>query len=198
MIQIGRPDDAVDVLRRALRVEPAYADAHWLLSACTADNRAMAGGWDEYEWRWHKMKTVAYHRGTPESPVGRRRYRRQDNSSVRGTGCRDAVQFVRYASLVKARGANVMVECHEEAGFFVPGVDGVSEAHARGTTLPPYDVACPLLSLPSVFRTTVGSIPGVVPYLVADPHRVTRWRRVLEPFRNRLCVGSCGQETPHM
>jgi Tfp pilus assembly protein PilF len=189
MIQIGRPNDAVDVLRRALRVEPAYADAHWLLSHALLVTGQWPEGWDEYEWRWHRMKTVAYHRGTPESRWAGEDIDGKTILLYAEQGAGDAVQFVRYASLVKARGANVMVECHAELVSLFRGVDGVSEAHARGTTLPPYDVACPLLSLPSVFRTTVGSIPGVVPYLVADPHRVTRWRRVLEPFRDRLCVG---------
>ena len=83
----------------------------------------------------------------------------------------------------------MIVECHAELVSLFRGVDGVSEVHARGTALPPYDVACPLLSLPSVFRTTAGSIPGGVPYLFPDPHRVAHWRHRLEPFRGRLRVG---------
>jgi len=189
MIQSGRPSEAVEFLRRAVQAEPGYADAHWLLSHALLVTGQWPEGWDEYEWRWHRMKSAAYHRGIPESrwtgePLGGKTillYAEQ--------GAGDAVQFVRYVPLVKAGGAKVVVECHAELVSLFESVDGVSEVYARGTALPRYDVACPLLSLPSVFRTTMGSIPGGVPYLFADPHRGARWRRALEPYRGRLRVG---------
>jgi hypothetical protein len=104
-------------------------------------------------------------------------------------GAGDAVQFVRYVPLVKARGGNVVVECHAELVPLFRSIDGVSAVYARGAALPRYDVVCPLLSLPSVFRTTVETIPGGVPYLFSDPHRVARWRGDLGLFRGKLCVG---------
>jgi tetratricopeptide (TPR) repeat protein len=189
MMQSGRPDEAVGVLRRALQVEPGYADAHWLLSHALLVTGQWPDGWDEYEWRWHRMKSVAYHRGTPES-----RWKGEDLGGktillYAEQGAGDAVQFVRYVPLVKARGGSVVVECHEELVSLFRSIDGVSEVYARGAALPRYDVVCPLLSLPSVFRTTVGDIPGGVPYLFPDPHRAVRWRRDLGSFREKLCIG---------
>ena len=189
MIQIGRPDDAVDFLRRALSVEPGNVDAHWLLSHALLVTGQWPEGWDEYEWRWHRMKSAAYHRGVEES-----RWRGGDISGktillYAEQGAGDAVQFVRYAPLVKARGARVIVECPAELVPLFRSVDGVSDVYARDATLPPYDVACPLLSLPSVFRTMAETIPGGVPYLFPCPDRRASWGQVLEPYSGDVRVG---------
>ncbi len=42
--------------------------------------------------------------------------------------------------------------------------------------LPPFDLTCPLMSLPAILGTTVDSIPCEIPYLAAEPEAVARWR----------------------
>jgi hypothetical protein len=56
------------------------------------------------------------------------------------------------------------------------GIDGVSSCHARGETLPAYDVYCPLGSLPLALKTEPSTIPADVPYLRADDAHVAKWR----------------------
>jgi Tfp pilus assembly protein PilF len=189
LIQLCRPDQAVEPLRRAIGIQPGYADAHWLLSHALLVNGLWPEGWGEYEWRWHRMKAAPYHRGNPgswwrgEDIVGKNilLYAEQ--------GMGDAVQFVRYAPLVKARGATVTIECHAGLVDLLRSVDGVSVVHARGEAGPRFDVACPLLSLPAVFRTAVDDIPGGVPYVRPDAGRALHWRRKLEPFAGLKRVG---------
>jgi len=45
--------------------------------------------------------------------------------------------------------------------------------------LPPFDVTCPLLSLPGVFGTLPHTIPASPGYVTADPAAVERWRNRL-------------------
>ncbi len=45
-----------------------------------------------------------------------------------------------------------------------------------GDPLPPFDLVCPLMSLPSIYRTTEATIPAHVPYLAAEPDAAIRWR----------------------
>lgn len=189
LIQVGRPEEAVEILRTAISLQPAYADAHWLLSHALLVTGQWPEGWEEYEWRWHRMKAVTYHRGRPES-----RWKGEDIAGktillYAEQGIGDAVQFARYIPLVKARGAKVILECHAELVPLLEGVEGVSAAYARGASEPPHDVACPLLSLPSVLRTTVESIPGNVPYVRPDAERAVHWRELLEPLTGALRVG---------
>jgi hypothetical protein len=55
----------------------------------------------------------------------------------------------------------------------LPGVDQLIE---RGTSLPPFDYHCPLMSLPLAFGTTVATIPFPRAYLRADEAKVRHWR----------------------
>ncbi len=189
LIQLGRPEEALPPLRSAVALQPGYADAHWLLSHALLVTGKWPEGWDEYEWRWHRMKAAQYHHGRAE-----RRWKGEDLEGktillYAEQGMGDAVQFIRYAPLVEARGATVAVECRAELVPLLQEAEGVSVVHARGGSEPRYDVACPLLSLPSMFRTTLETIPASVPYLRAGEQRVALWRQKLEPFRDKVCAG---------
>ena len=63
---------------------------------------------------------------------------------------------------------------------------------ADGDRLPPYDLHVALLSLPSVFRSSMESIPRKVPYLFASPKLVEEWRERLMDF-DGLRVGIAWQ-----
>jgi tetratricopeptide (TPR) repeat protein len=189
LIQMGRPHEAVEILRRAVQLAPEYADGHWLLSHALLVTAQWPEGWDEYEWRWHRMAAVTYHRGRPESRWSGGEIANKRILLYAEQGIGDAVQFARYAPLVAARGATVNIECHHELVALLSGIEGVSAVSARGESDPVYDVACPLLSLPSVFRTTIETIPAQTPYIVPDARRVALWRHELEPYRKSLRVG---------
>jgi ADP-heptose:LPS heptosyltransferase len=69
-----------------------------------------------------------------------------------------------------------VVEAPVELKALFATLDGIDVLVARGDPLPPFDLHCPLLSLPLEFRTDLASIPAGVPYLRADPARVAHWR----------------------
>jgi hypothetical protein len=60
---------------------------------------------------------------------------------------------------------------------------------SAGEALPPFDVHCPLLSLPLVFRTDLGSIPRSNPYLTVDPQLIDQWKMRLGPKSGAFRVG---------
>jgi hypothetical protein len=80
-------------------------------------------------------------------------------------GLGDAIQFIRYAALVKARGGSVVVECQPSLVRLFQTCPGVDDVVCRGGTLPLYHWHVSLLSLPYIFQTTLTSIPAQVPYL---------------------------------
>jgi tetratricopeptide (TPR) repeat protein len=109
----GKLDDALACYRRALELQPDFADAHWnqsLLSLLTGD---FERGWAEYQWRW---KTKQSQRRDFSQALW-------DGQPLEGRtillhaeqGLGDAIQFVRYAPLVKRAGARVLVECQKVA-----------------------------------------------------------------------------------
>jgi Flp pilus assembly protein TadD len=63
-----------------------------------------------------------------------------------------------------------------------------------GDPLPPFDLACPLMSLPAILGTTEATIPAAMPYLSAEPDAVARWRTRLGEHGFR--VGIAWQGNP--
>ncbi len=174
-IQERDPVRAVAVFEAALRHHPHHPDVHWLLSHALLVMGEYPRGWKEYEWRWEKMRGASYRRKDASlqwagEPLGGRRillYAEQ--------GLGDAIQCARYIPMVAAAGGEVIVECQPELVALMRTVSGVAEVVARGAQVPPHDLACPLMSLPGVFGTTLETIPRVVPYVYAEPGKVAAW-----------------------
>src|SRR6266568_4978670 len=86
---------------------------------------------------------------------------------------------MRYAPLVADRGGRVVLEIQPPLARLAAGTEGVAEIVAAGAALPPFDLHCPLLSLPERFGTDLATIPAEIPYLTPDPELVEHWRRKL-------------------
>ncbi|KVR70669.1 hypothetical protein WK21_00285 [Burkholderia cepacia] len=174
---LRRHDDALHAYAQAIDIDPDYALAHCMRAFLCLSIGDFEAGWAEYEWRWRdsqldgSRRDFAQPRWTHGMPL--------DGQTIllypeQGLG--DTLQFCRYVPLVKALGARVVVEAPVELKALFATLDGVDVLVARGDPLPPFDLHCPLLSLPLEFRTDLASIPARVPYLRADPERVEHWR----------------------
>ena len=84
-------------------------------------------------------------------------------------GYGDSFQYCRYAPLVAERGARVILEVPRPLVPAMARLEGVAQLVAEGDRLPPFDLHCPLMSLPLAFRTELNSVPRQVPYLRAKP-----------------------------
>jgi hypothetical protein len=90
-------------------------------------------------------------------------------------GLGDTIQFIRYAPLLAARGARVIVECPPDLADLLRTVAGVADVVPRPNPLPPFDVHAAVLDLPRLFGTTLATVPANVPYVTADPARGQKW-----------------------
>ena len=101
-------------------------------------------------------------------------------------GFGDTLQFVRYADLLAARGATVVIETQPELKRLL----AMTYPHvvARGEPLPPIDYYCPMLSAPLACATDLATIPAGVPYQAADAAEVSAWTARV-PRARRLRVG---------
>lgn len=173
-----RLNEARELFDAAVRQMPDSAAAHQNLALLRLLQGDFVAGFAGYESRWRLPDALRL----PEAP------RWTGDALPGGTvlllaekGFGDVIQFVRYARLVKERsGARVVLHCNESLHALlstVPGIDSLSSGPAVEQKC---DYYAPLLSLPSVFGTTVETIPAEVPYLFADPDLVDRWRRTFE------------------
>ena len=112
-------------------------------------------------------------------------------------GLGDTIQFARYAPLLARAGARVVLEVQPELKTLLAGLDGVASCHARGESLPVFDVHCPLGSLPLACKTDTTSIPAEIPYLRADEQRLAQWRPALEGLPGKRVAFSWAGHARH-
>jgi hypothetical protein len=151
---------------------PRFAHAHWNLALALLANGDYAEGWHEYEWR---LRLPELGGSAPSLPVPR--WQGEDlrggtllASAEQGIG--DAIQFVRFASWLAARGVRVVVQAPRELQSLLATAPGVAATVSTGEALPAdCSAEIPLLSLPcrlGLGRDDVGAPPR---YLRSDPSR---------------------------
>jgi tetratricopeptide (TPR) repeat protein len=179
---LGRLDDALASFDQSLRLRPDYAKARAFRSLALLLTGDYARGLAEYEAR----REIEGH--FADRSAGRPQW---DGSDPAGKtvllhaeqGLGDTIHFVRYAPLLAARGARVVVQCQPPLKSLLEASltpRGVWRVVADGEAVPEFDLHCPLPGLPHRFGTRVETIPADVPYLTAPPERVDVWRRQIE------------------
>src|SRR5262249_58126242 len=68
-------------------------------------------------------------------------------------GLGDTIQFARYVPLLAQTGAKVVLEVQPQLAALLGRLEGAAGVVARGEPLPPFDVHCPLGSLPLALET---------------------------------------------
>ncbi len=177
---LNRHADAVASFDKAIGLQKDYADANFNRALSLLTLGDLSRGFEQYEWRWKRSGMTDTRRGygkplwLGEYPLARKTILLH---AEQGLG--DTIQFARYAPLLARAGATVRLEVPPELKTLLAGLEGVASCHARGETLPAYDVHCPLGSLPLALKTEPGNIPTGIPYLHADEIRLAKWRSAL-------------------
>ena len=112
-------------------------------------------------------------------------------------GAGDVLQFARYAPLLAARAAEVVLEAPAGMRALLASLQGVARVVEWDDPAPGSDIACPLLSLPLYFATTPHTVPHNVPYLRPPVERLDRWRDWLRPLRGRRIGLVCSGRPEH-
>ncbi|MBO9999998.1 MAG: tetratricopeptide repeat protein [Cyanobacteria bacterium SID2] len=84
-------------------------------------------------------------------------------------GFGDAIQFVRYVPILKARGARVLVRCRWPLVRLFETIPGIDRVLSIDEALPNWDAHALLMSLPFLLGTRADTIPRNVPYLSRLP-----------------------------
>jgi len=165
--------------RRAIALDADYALARFNFSYLLLRQGRFDEGWACLEARnWYAP--LERHLACP-------RWRGEDlggKSVLIGfeAGHGDMIQFCRYASVLKERGAaRVDLLCHPGLKTLFATLAGVDQVIALDGELPAtaWDYWTPPLSLPFHCRTRLKTIPASLPYLHADPDKAAQWARAL-------------------
>jgi Glycosyltransferase family 9 (heptosyltransferase) len=147
-------------------------------------------GWPLHEARWQKNE------GRWEADPAKRGWRHLaqplwvGDFSIAGKticlwaeqGFGDTLQFCRYAPMVQALGATVFLYVREPMAKLLRqsyAQHGIAVV-ADNEPLPPFDVQCPMMSLPLACGTdSVDKIPAPIPYIFAKDEEVLHWKNRL-------------------
>ena len=172
--QIGRVTEAGNGFERAVALAPAVPQFHQNLGLNRLLRGDLPGGWPEMDWRRLDRRNPASR--SFDRPVWNGfPLAGQTVLLTAEQGLGDTVQFLRYAPMVAGRGGRVVVECQPALVVLARTVPGVAGVVAQGQPLPPFDVHCPLMTLPLVFNTTLQTIAAAVPYMSIDPAKAAAW-----------------------
>ena len=186
---LGNEAEAHQAVNRALTIDSEHVDSHMMRAFLHLQSCEFEKGWPEYEWR-KKGKHLARAFPTPEWRGEEARNQTILIHVEQGLG--DTIHFSRYCRLVKERVGRVLLLTHRPLVHLMEMCPDIDVVIADGDRLPPYDLHVALLSLPSVFRSSMESIPRKVPYLFASPKLVEDWHGRLMDF-DGLRVGIAWQ-----
>ena len=188
---LKRLDDALASYDKAKAIEKDNPDIHFMESLALLMVGDYRHGFEKYEARWRRS-------GMPEQKSRGRPLWRGDYSLARKTvllhaeqGLGDTIQFSRYVPQLAASGANVVLEVQPELTSLMSRLEGVKVVIPHGALAPPYDVHCPLGSLPLALKTEPSNVPAPIPYLSADEARIAKWAARLGP-RPRIAIAWSG------
>lgn len=175
----ARPEQALACADSALRRAPTDEGLHWNRATALLQAGRWAEGWAAFERRRADDRAEPPWRnlGVPTWDGGRFPGRRLLLYAEQGLG--DALQMLRFVPLAAALGGEVILEVQPPLVGLARRVVGPKTVVARGDAPPPFDLECPLMSLPGKFGATPERMPGEAACLRPDPARVARWRERL-------------------
>jgi tetratricopeptide (TPR) repeat protein len=191
---LGRNLEALASFRQSLARRPGDPSATFALAFVHLSLGDLKTGWPLYEARFDE----------PALRVPKRNFRtpRWNGESLAGRtllvhaeqGLGDVIQFCRYVRLLVSQGNDVVFEVMPSLKALMRSLPEEVRLVGRGEPLPAVDYHCPLLSLPGILGTELGTVPAVVPYLAAEPARIEKWRSRIEAIPG-LRVGIAWQGT---
>lgn len=175
-------DKAIADYQKTTALASGFPEVHYNWSLLELMLGEYASGWARHERRWERAFFARDKRNfTQPLWLGQPALTDKTILLYPEQGLGDVIHFARYAPLLAAKGARVILEVQAPLVALMRTLPATITVIARGETLPAFDYHCPLLSLPLAFRTTLETIPHTVPYLAADAAKRDAWHARLGP-----------------
>jgi tetratricopeptide (TPR) repeat protein len=195
--QLQRFDEALALFDQIRAAHPPNAMTEWHLALLKMLLGDFEAGWAGREARWTMPDAAPYPKFSQPMWLGRESIQGKTILLHVDEGLGDTIQFIRYAPMVAARGARVILAVERPLVALLSQLPGVSQCLAFSDELPAFDMHCPIGSLPMVFGTRLDNIPAETSYLPSpDAARIQAWDERLGPH-DRLRVGLVWSGNPN-
>ena len=175
---------------------PTYAHGLYGYAECCLMLGDYEHGWPAFEARWKREKDSRHFSE-----------KLWDGSDLKNKtiilraeyGQGDTLQFIRYAPLLKAQGATVLLEAQHTLLTllsYCPYIDRIIPVDDNGHNLPPHDYQVPIMSLPYHFKTTLETVPNTFPYISIPKQLTTEWKEKLSQ-KTTFKIGICWEGSPY-
>jgi tetratricopeptide (TPR) repeat protein len=178
LFDLQRHEEALVSYDAAIALNPDLAEAHYNRALCLLQLGQFERGWQRYECRNNRADPIA-HRYPQPLWLGQQDIAGKTLFIHWEQGLGDTLQFCRYAKLVKALGAQVIMSVQDPLLRLLRQMEPAIQLIGDDQKPAAFDYHCPLMSLPLAMGTTLETIPSTVPYLHADPERSAVWRKRL-------------------
>lgn len=172
----GKVDEALACYDILFDSHPDIAQARMNKAYLLLQHGRYAEGWPLTEYRWQCQESPPRPEFAVPHWLGREDLQGKSILLYGEQGFGDKLHFLRYASLVAARGATAYLLLPPALRSLAATCPGVAGVFVEGEALPPLDFVCALMSLPAAFCTELNTVPADVPYLRGDLQKIAAWR----------------------
>ncbi len=183
--RLNRFDEATRQLRKAIALKPDLKEAQYNLSVALFMMGDLAAGLPLYESRLDVDRKSPYAASGAWATLSKlSAVTRWQGEPLKGRslliwteqGIGDSLMMLRYLPLLKAKGAGIIgVYCAPELISIFRGKADLIIGSRSPLPVERFDLHCPIMSLPYVFKTTLDSIPNEMPYLTSAENSRSRW-----------------------
>jgi hypothetical protein len=166
---------------KAIALKPNYAEALWNQSLCLLLMGHFKQGLRQYEWRKKTNKPIAVRSYPKPVWLGQESIANKTVFIYWEQGLGDTIQFCRYAKLLEARGAKVIMSVQQPLCGLLKQISPTIQILKQNEEPTDFDYHCPLLSLPLALGTSLETIPTEQQYLKTDEDRRAVWSARVPP-----------------
>ena len=180
--EFSLPEIAIPFLQIAQELTPGNVNYELNESVCHLMKGDLVEGWKKYNARWYYQSDVSF-KPQLQGPEydGSQDIVNKIVLVYYEQGFGDSVQFVRFAKVLKEKGATVILvtkpQLYDLYRFNFSDLTILNS----DVQLPPYHYHVALMDLPKCFGTTIDTIPYPTPYLDVDEGMKQHWKTKLGP-----------------
>lgn len=188
---LNRDEEAAPAFERSLALRPDHAETQWALADALLAQGDFKRGLPAYEARFRSRTLPQI--AASDAPLWNGEALDGKTLLLQGEqGFGDLFQFCRFAPMFSALGARVILQERPQTLRLLRSLTGVDQLASNNEPAPHADYRLPLASAMKMLDVRPDAIPASIPYLSAEPERVTHWRRRLPPAERRVGIAWSG------